>query len=106
MPPRWFRKNETVMGIIGKTHGVKIAASPNPNAVSANAARPCWEGVGAVAGGLIATATSEGPPGFTSIYPAGTLNSSMAGANAAAVSLNAAVLVLGFRHCLSSQARY
>src|SRR5580700_4955552 len=31
IPPRSFRKNETVIGIIGQTQGVKIAASPNPN---------------------------------------------------------------------------
>ena len=42
IPPRWFRKNETVIGIIGNTHGVKIDARPNPNAVSRKprAARP------------------------------------------------------------------
>ena len=38
-PPRWFRKKETVIGIIGKTQGVKIAASPSPKAVSRNVAR-------------------------------------------------------------------
>ena len=27
-----FKKNESVIGIIGKTHGVKIAARPNPKA--------------------------------------------------------------------------
>src|SRR5579862_3730063 len=103
MPPRWFRKNETVMGIIGKTQGVNTAASPNPNAVSAKARSPCCEDP---AGTFSDTLSTGGAPGFTSVYPAGALNSSISGANAAAVSLNAAVLVLGFRHCLSSQARY
>ncbi len=40
IPPRSFRKNETVIGIIGNTQGVKIDASPSPNAVSKNASMP------------------------------------------------------------------
>jgi 4-hydroxy-2-oxoheptanedioate aldolase len=32
IPPRWFRKNETVMGIIGNTHGVNKETSPAPMA--------------------------------------------------------------------------
>src|SRR5947209_769986 len=32
----WFRKNETVIGIIGNTHGVNRAARPKPKAVRRN----------------------------------------------------------------------
>src|SRR5580698_11403701 len=33
IPPRWPRKKETVMGIIGNTQGVKTDSRPMPNAV-------------------------------------------------------------------------
>ncbi len=46
-----FRKNDMVIGIIGNTHGVKMARKPKPNAASrkiprssvlAGAAVPVW----------------------------------------------------------------
>src|ERR1039457_5340188 len=58
-----FRKYDMVMGIIGNTQGVKIEASPNPNASTKKAAQPCADGAGdcpAPGGGPL-------PPG----YPAG-----------------------------------
>jgi hypothetical protein len=38
-PVGWLRKNQTVIGIIGKTHSVKIAASPRLKAMSRNCGR-------------------------------------------------------------------
>ena len=35
-----FRKNDIVIGIIGKTQGVKMGGSPKPNAASRNVASP------------------------------------------------------------------
>src|SRR4029077_5838989 len=78
IPPRWFRKNETVMGIIGNTQGVKIAASPSPKAGMRNAGRPPVAAsagaleLGALVPALITfTATA---PGLISVYPAGITN--------------------------------
>lgn len=54
-----LRKYDMVIGIIGKTQGVKIARSPNPKATNRNAARPwSWAdgaGVAPGAGGLAST---------------------------------------------------
>src|SRR5258706_4166448 len=47
-----FTKYETVKGIIGKTHGVKMAASPAPNAVRRNKPKPDCFGAGAGVGGV------------------------------------------------------
>ena len=79
IPPRWFRKNETVMGIIGNTHGVKIAARPSPNAVIRNVGRPPavvpdWRTAGfrlADFGATLMTFTATAP-GLISVYPSGT----------------------------------
>src|SRR5260370_31933989 len=49
LPDCRFTKYETVKGIIGKTQGVKMAASPAPNAVRRNKPKPdCF---GAAGGG-------------------------------------------------------
>jgi hypothetical protein len=63
-PPRWFKKNDTVIGIIGKTHGVKIAASPKPNAVSKNVPMLASVWTGAAAGAVVVAAAKA--PGLTS----------------------------------------
>ena len=56
-----------MIGIMGKTHGVKIAARPNPKAATRNNARPCESSAEAgIRDVVVATA-----PGFTSMYPAG-----------------------------------
>ena len=53
IPPRWFRKNETVMGIIGNTQGVKMAARPSPKAVIRNVGRlPVFAGGGRLCGSV------------------------------------------------------
>src|SRR5262245_811800 len=59
--PFWCRKYDIVIGIIGKTQGVKIDARPNPNAVSRNAPKS-WSPATVVPGG-------GGACG--SLYPAG-----------------------------------
>src|SRR5215831_6210789 len=64
-----FRKYDIVMGIIGKTQGVKIDASPKPNATSRNAARLWSEGRG----------PESGRGGDASVYPAGMARASAAG---------------------------
>ena len=64
LPLSRFRKNETVMGTMGKTQGVKIAASPKPNATSKNGARPP-EACGCTA------------PGRASLNPAGMLTAAI-----------------------------
>jgi len=67
-PPRFspdcrLRKYDIVMGIIGKTHGVKMQASPAPNATSRNAPQPCDSD-----GGLAAAPVAGG---WASAKPAG-----------------------------------
>src|ERR1700735_5729056 len=55
LPPDWrFKKNETVNGIMGKTQGVKMAASPAPNAIRKKP-RPedCCTGAGEAVVGVI-----------------------------------------------------
>ena len=47
-PPFWPTKKDIVMGIMGKTQGVKTAASPNPNASTRN--DPRSESCSALAG--------------------------------------------------------
>src|SRR5579862_1150148 len=98
-------KNETVIGIIGNTHGVKIAASPNPNAVNRNVPNP------SVAEDddddeVEADEGDEGAPnvpGFTSLYPAGATNAAIAGAAGSIANVNAAVFFLGGRQVVSLQ---
>ena len=71
IPPRWFKKNETVMGIIGKTQGVKMAARPSPKAVIKNVGRlPVLAGAGVSAAAF--TTLTAAAPGLISVYPAGT----------------------------------
>src|SRR4051794_23233594 len=94
--PSRFRKKLSVIGIIGKTHGVKIAASPNPNATRRNVAR-LWS-----CGGLPELAALPGAAaagGFDhSVYPAGGVNAEVF--TAAGSTLSAAVRVVFFgRHC-------
>ena len=52
------------MGIMGKTQGVKIAASPKPNATSRNAASP-------------PAAAGAAAPGLASLNPAGMLTAAI-----------------------------
>jgi hypothetical protein len=47
-PEGRFRKKDIVIGIMGKTQGVKIAAMPRPNASSRNPANPCRAGASGV----------------------------------------------------------
>src|SRR6185295_7281674 len=108
IPPRWFRKNETVMGIIGNTQGVKIAASPSPKAVIRNAGRPPAPAsagapeLDAIAAALITfTATA---PGLISVYPAGTTNAAGGAADGSIVTVNDAVFFRGGKHWRSLQA--
>src|SRR6266496_5803809 len=62
------RKNDTVIGIIGKTHGVKIEATPAPKAVRRNQAKlslPVLGGAGAgceAVGGAAAVETFRACP--------------------------------------------
>ena len=47
-PPDWrLRKYDIVIGIIGKTQGVKMEARPKPKATSRNAPSPCCWAAGA-----------------------------------------------------------
>ncbi len=65
-PDSCRRKNETVIGIIGNTHGVKIEARPNPNAITRNAPNPCTSPAVAGAAGA-AAAAGAGRPGSNSL---------------------------------------
>src|SRR5579862_4505112 len=90
IPPRWFRKNETVIGIIGNTQGVKIAARPSPKAVIRNAGRPPALGAPGVAAGVaeaLANFTATAP-GLISVYPAGTTNAGGAPAAESTITVN------------------
>jgi hypothetical protein len=88
-----FRKNDMVIGIIGKTHGVKIEASPKPKATSRNPARLWSELVEA------GTAVLPGAGGLASAKPAG-----MTGAAAPGVTFRAAVPEKrDGTHCVSLQ---
>jgi hypothetical protein len=65
--PCRFRKNDMVMGIMGKTQGVKMAARPKPKATSRNAPRPWVSGRGRPGG----RPRTWGSAPLTSVYPAG-----------------------------------
>src|SRR5580658_8055180 len=86
------------MGIIGKTHGVKMAASPKPNASARNAPTPPPASAG--------TDAAEAAPGFASIYPAGIAIAEPA--NAPSSTLTAALIsrVRGGMHCVPLQVWY
>src|SRR4051794_37062771 len=91
------------MGIIGKTHGVKRAARPNPNAVKRNGNRAAL-GSGLRVG--VCAAVWDCAPGVrTSAYPGG-----MAKLPALAPGLKsicvAAAFRTGLRHLVSEQAWY
>src|SRR5260370_42112398 len=60
-----FRKNDMVIGIIGKTQGVKIASKPAPNAKARKGVNPCSSGLGAEG------AAEAGAPGLNSEKPGG-----------------------------------
>src|ERR1043165_777429 len=99
-------KKETVIGIIGKTHGVKIDAMPNPKAESRKVQRSSGAAVALKATGA-AAGFAEGAaavPTFTSLYPAGAANAGGAGADESIATVNDAVFLRGGKHCLSSQA--
>ena len=53
-----------VMGIMGKTHGVKMQASPAPNANSRNALQPCASDDGAAAAPAAGGLASAKPAGI------------------------------------------
>src|ERR1700690_2511353 len=98
-------KNETVIGIIGKTQGVKMAASPSPKAVRRNVARlPFAEaGVAGLAGfGLLTCAATA--PGLISVYPAGTTKAAATGAAGSTFNVKTAVFLRGGRHWRSLHA--
>ncbi len=97
-----------MIGIIGNTHGVKIAARPSPKAVIRNVGRPPLAasagalGLGALAPALmtfIATA-----PGLISVYPAGTTYAAGAAADGSTITVNEAVFVRGGKHWWSLHA--
>src|SRR5580693_249365 len=96
-------KNDTVMGIIGNTHGVKIDARPSPNAVNRNAPNPSG-----AAGALVSTVPDDGAgaaaASLYSVNPAGATNALVAGAAASTVNVNVAVFFFGGRHMVSLQA--
>src|ERR1017187_6673055 len=48
-PDCWWRKYDMVMGIMGKTQGVKMEASPKPKATSRKAPQPSETGSGTAA---------------------------------------------------------
>src|SRR5260370_35136654 len=89
------RKYETVNGIMGNTHGVKIAASPAVNAVSRKNPKPEDCGAGAGVGAGVA-------PARNSVYPAG-ITIVCAFAFGSMVMVATAVLRLGGRHMVSLQ---
>src|ERR1700722_10456412 len=66
--PWRFRKYDMVMGIMGKTQGVKMAAKPNPKATSRNVPRLCVAVVAEL--GEAAAARAFGGP-VNSMNPAG-----------------------------------
>src|SRR5437016_4952268 len=70
VPDCRFTKYETVNGIIGKTQGVKIAASPAPNAVRRNKPKPACLGAGGGGGGDVLGAAAASAL-RNSVYPAG-----------------------------------
>src|ERR1700685_937504 len=93
-PPRWFRKKKTVMGIIGNTQGVKIAARPSPKAVIRNAGRPPVDAsAGAPAdAGLAASMTfTARAPGLISVHPPGATNPFGAVAEGSTINVKEAV---------------
>ena len=63
-PAGRFRKYDMVMGIMGKTQGVKMEARPKPNATSRNAPKPCGLG-------LRPSRPALPRAGLASAYPAG-----------------------------------
>src|SRR5262245_38081468 len=67
-PDSLFRKNDIVIGIMGNTHGVKIANSPVPKASNKNGPISCASSLG---GGEAGGAAAAGGPGTNSINPAG-----------------------------------
>src|SRR5215475_7349460 len=97
MPPRWFRKNETVIGIIGKTHGVKIERRPKPNAARAKVPR-----LSVGAPGAVAALADGGGAAPGSKYPAG-IAAVTAGAAESTVNVNAAEAFFGRLHSVSLQ---
>ena len=103
-----FTKYETVNGIIGKTQGVKMAASPAPNAVSRkrpNPAEVCGAAEGAVGVPTAVDADSgaeEAAAGLNSLKPVGmTITCDFAAGSMFNVAV--AVLRLGGRHLESLQ---
>ncbi len=58
LPDCRFRKYDTVNGIIGKTQGVKIAATPPKKAVKRNRLNPWDSEVGVTGAGVLAAAAA------------------------------------------------
>src|SRR5262249_21765810 len=92
---RLFRKYDMVMGIIGKTQGVKMANNPPPNARSIKGPISCVSGLGGAA-------VDEGEPGLNSRNPEG-MEIIGAGALASIFSGAVAVNFLGGRQRVASQ---
>src|SRR5438445_12168722 len=96
-------KNETVIGIIGKTQGVKMDAIPNPRADNRKVQRSSGAAVALNATGAAAEfAEGVAAANFTSLYPAGMTNDGGVGADASMVTVNDTVFLRGCRQCVSS----
>ena len=72
-----MRKNETVIGIMGNTHGVNSDAKPKVNAVNKNGRRSCCAVAGRVdelgAEAVVLTGSATATAGINK-YPPGILN--------------------------------
>src|SRR5207248_10809588 len=90
-----FRKNDIVMGIMGKTQGVKIVSRPNPKATARNGAR---SPDAPVAGDALSTGAAAG-----SAYPAGIAGGATAAAAASTVNVAVTFFVTGGMKCDASQ---
>ncbi len=98
-----LRKNDMVIGIIGNTHGVKIAASPKPKATSRNMANERESLPAAVLTvSAAAVGCAAGPPRLNSANSAGI--ATFVGRAPGSISrLAVAVRFTGGRHILSLQ---
>jgi hypothetical protein len=100
------------MGIIGKTQGVKIEASPSPNAVSSSvpklsdaedAGDPVSGAEDGPPGGEAGSAAAETKAGLISAYPAGRTKAVGSGAAKYSTCVVLGDLRFGGKHCLSVQ---
>src|SRR5215468_4084223 len=84
-----------VIGIIGKTQGVKMASNPPPKASSMKGPISCVSGLGV-------TAAGAGEPGLNSKNPAG-METGRAGAEGSILRVAVAVYLRGGRQRVASQ---